>query len=44
MGNRGAKRAISGFLCVDVDPLMVTGRIRKLINALLRDFHAGAWP
>ena len=44
MRNCGAKRAIRGFLCIDMDPLVVTGRIRELINALLRDFHARAWP
>ena len=44
MGNRGAKWSVRGFFCVDVDPLMITGRISELIDALLRDFHAGAWP
>ena len=42
VGDRAAERAGLGLLDVDVDPLVVTGRLGELVDLLLGDLDVGA--
>ena len=39
MGNRRAERALGSTLRVDVDPLVVAGRVREAVDPLLVDLQ-----
>ena len=42
MGNGGTKWTLGSAFGINMNPLMITRRIRKLVDTLLRDLHAGA--
>ena len=44
MGNRRAERALGSTLRVDVDPLVVAGRVREAVDPLLVDPQPSVGP